>query len=108
MIGRLKNEKHPTVGSCAAIQQRETDIGKSREAITLMIDAVKASAIDCGNEAILQHVQAIYVPRGTWLYSDPARLIADAIGAPKARTVLADFGILQQTLIGDACEVLQW
>lgn len=94
----------PLLAGCAAIQQRETDIGKSREAVSLMIDAVKAAAIDCGNESILQHVQAIYVPRGTWLYSDPARLIADAIGAPRARTVLADFGILQQTLIGDACE----
>ena len=94
----------PLLAGCAAVQQRETDIAKSREAIALMIDAVKAAAEDCGNETILQHVQAIYVPRGMWQYSDPARLIADAIGVPQAKTVLADFGILQQTLIGDACE----
>jgi acetyl-CoA C-acetyltransferase len=94
----------PLLAGCAAVQQRETDISKSREAIVLMIDAVKAAALDCGNEKILQHVKKIYVPRGTWSYSDPARLIADAIGATQAKTVLADFGILQQTLIGDACE----
>ena len=94
----------PLLAGCAAIQQRETDIAKSCEAIALMIDAVKAAAKDCGNETILQHVQAIYVPRGMWQYSDPARLIAEAIGVPQAKTVLADFGILQQTLIGDACE----
>jgi acetyl-CoA C-acetyltransferase len=94
----------PLLAGCASLQQRESHIEKSREAIALMIDAVKAAAKDCGNETILQHVQAIYVPRGTWLYSDPARLIADAIGAKQARTVLADFGILQQTLIGEACE----
>ena len=94
----------PLLAGCAAIQQRETDITKSHEAIALMIDAVKSAAKDCGNETILQHVQAVYVPRGMWQYSDPARLIADAIGAPQAKTVLADFGILQQTLIGDACE----
>ena len=94
----------PLLVGCAAIQQRETDITKSREAIALMIDAVKAAVKDCGNETILQHVQAIYVPRGMWQYGDPARLIADVIGAPQVKTVLADFGILQQTLIGDACE----
>ncbi len=94
----------PLLAGCAAIQQRETDVTKSHEAISLMIDAVKAAAKDCGNETILQHVQAVYVPRGMWQYSDPARLIAEAIGVPKAKTVLADFGILQQTLIGDACE----
>ncbi|HSC75991.1 MAG TPA: hypothetical protein VLB90_07140 [Pseudomonadales bacterium] len=94
----------PLLVGCAAIQQRETDIEKSREAVALMIDAIKAAEVDCGNESILQHVQTIYVPRGTWSYSDPARLIADAVGAQQAETVLADFGILQQTLIGDACE----
>lgn len=94
----------PLLAGCAALQQRETDVVKSREAIALMIDAVKAAAKDCGNESILQYAQVIYVPRGTWLYSDPARLIAGAIDAPQARTVLADFGILQQTLIGEACE----
>lgn len=94
----------PLLAGCAAIQQRETDIEKSKEAIALIIDAVHAAAKDCGNETILQHVQSIYVPRGMWQYGDPARLIADAIGAPQAKTVLADFGILQQTLIGDACE----
>ncbi len=94
----------PLLAGCAAIQQRETNIEKSCEAIALMIDAVKTAAKDCGNETVLQYVQAIYVPRGVWQYSDPARLIADAIGMPQAKTVLADFGILQQTLIGDACE----
>lgn len=94
----------PLLAGCAAVQQRETDITKSREAIALMIDAVKMAAKECGNEAILQHVQSVYVPRGMWQYGDPARLVANAIGVPQAGTVLADFGILQQTLIGDACE----
>lgn len=73
----------PLLAGCAALQQRETDVVKSREAIALMIDAVKAAAKDCGNESILQYAQVIYAPRGTWLYSDPARLIAGAINAPQ-------------------------
>ncbi|HQQ73678.1 MAG TPA: hypothetical protein PK031_00845 [Pseudomonadales bacterium] len=94
----------PLLAGCSAIQQREIDISKSREAVGLMIDAVIAAAKNSGNEDILKHVQRIYVPRGMWSYSDPARLIANAINAPQAKTVLADFGILQQTLIGDACQ----
>lgn len=94
----------PLLAGCAAVQQHKTDIAESREAIALIIEAVKKAASDSGNEAILKHVQRIYVPRGMWPYSDPARLIADAINMPQAKTVLADFGILQQTLIGDACK----
>ncbi len=94
----------PLLAGCAVVQQRETGIDKSREPIALMIDAVKMAAADAGNEKILQRVQRIYVPKGMWNYSDPARLLANAIGAPEAVSVLADFGILQQTLIGDACE----
>lgn len=93
----------PVLIGCAAVQQRETDISRSREAIALMVDAVHAAARDCGNEKILQYVQRIYVPKGLWSYSDPARLVATASGVPAATTVFADIGILQQTLIGDAC-----
>jgi acetyl-CoA C-acetyltransferase len=95
--------KTPLLAGCAVAQQNTSNISNSREAITLMIDAVNAAAQDCGNTDILQHVQRIYVPKGLWLYSDPARLIANAIHAPRATTVFADIGILQQTLIGDAC-----
>ncbi|HQQ63561.1 MAG TPA: hypothetical protein PLF22_08300 [Pseudomonadales bacterium] len=93
----------PLLAGCAAVQQRETDIAQSGEAIALMIDAVQQAALDAGTAEILKHVQRIYVPKGLWPYGDPARLIADAIGVPQAKTMLAEFGILQQTLIGDAC-----
>ena len=94
----------PVLAGAAAVQQRETVISNSREAIGLMIDAVRAAGCDAGNEKLLTHVQRIYVPQGLWSYTDPARLIADNIGAPSAVTVLAQIGILQQTLIGDDCE----
>lgn len=93
----------PLLAGCATVQQRETVISNSREPVALMVDAVRAAAHDAGSEALLQRAQRIYVPKGMWGYSDPARLIADATGATAARTVLADIGILQQTLVGDAC-----
>lgn len=93
----------PVLVGCAAVQQREMSLPESREAVALMADAVRAAASDCGNDAVLQYVQRIAVPRGMWGYTDPARLIGHAIGVPQATTVLGEIGILQQTLMGDAC-----
>jgi len=46
------------------------------------------------------------VPRGFWDYSDPGRLIAERFGASGARTVLAEIGVLQQTVLNGACNAI--
>lgn len=71
------------------------------EAVELMVEATRAAAVDAGAPALLRAVQRIVVPRGTWSYTDPARIIADRIGAPDATTVLVDVGIPQQTMIDE-------
>jgi acetyl-CoA C-acetyltransferase len=73
-----------------------------REASELMAAAVAAAAVDSGRPALLRAVQRVAVPRGTWSYADPGRLVAARIGSPNATTVLAELGIPQQTLISDA------
>ena len=40
-----------------------------------------------------------------WRYPDPARMLADRVGA-SARTVMAEIGVTQQTLITRACEAV--
>jgi len=72
------------------------------DAADLMVLAARHAADDAGTPALLAAVERISVPRGTWGYADPARLVADAIGAPGARRVLVNLGIPQQTLINDA------
>jgi acetyl-CoA C-acetyltransferase len=72
------------------------------EASDLMVLAAQLAADDAGTPALLGAVERIAVPRGTWAYTDPARLVGDAIGAPRARRVLVNLGIPQQTLINDA------
>lgn len=71
------------------------------EAVELMVEAARAAAVDAGAPALLGAVQRIVVPRGTWSYTDPARIIAERIGAPDAATVLVDVGIPQQTMIDE-------
>jgi len=69
------------------------------EAVELMVRAVEAAAKDAGSADVLPAVQRIAVPRGTWSYTDPGRIVAERIGATDAHTHLVDLGIPQQTLI---------
>ena len=68
-----------------------------------MLEAVAAAGLDTGAAATLAGTQYIAVPHGRWAYRNPAGEIARRIGARQATTVLASVGVLQQTLIGEAC-----
>ncbi|MEH6551804.1 MAG: hypothetical protein V7744_17650 [Pseudomonadales bacterium] len=94
----------PVLIGISVISQRLADPAVAKEAVALMVDAVAAAATDTGSSDLLSQVQRIYVPEGLWAYSDPARLIARQIGAPDATTVLAKIGVLQQSMMGDACQ----
>jgi acetyl-CoA C-acetyltransferase len=72
------------------------------EPVELMRRAADAAADDAGARSLLPAIDRIAVPRGTWSYTDPARLVAEHAGATRARTVLVDLGIPQQTLINQA------
>lgn len=75
------------------------------EAVELMVRAARRAADDAGPPEVLRRVGRISVPRGTWSYSDPARIVADAVGAD-ATTVLTDVGIPQQTIINDTLHAI--
>jgi acetyl-CoA C-acetyltransferase len=72
------------------------------EATELMARALLAAGADAGSAGVLEAVDRIAVPQGSWSYPDPARLVAARVGASGARTHLAELGIPQQTLINDA------
>jgi acetyl-CoA C-acetyltransferase len=72
------------------------------EATELMIRALVAAGSDAGAAEILERVDRIAVPQGSWSYPDPGRLVADGVGASRARTHLVELGIPQQSLLNDA------
>lgn len=90
------------VGTCT---QREDDPARALEPLDLMLHAVRSAAENVPH-ALLGSVGRIAVPRGRWRYRNPGAEIARAIGATAARTVLAEVGVLQQTLLGDACRAI--
>ncbi|WP_145999174.1 hypothetical protein [Oceanicoccus sp. KOV_DT_Chl] len=93
----------PVLVGVGVAQQRNGDPLEASEVYQLMVEAVETAAVDAGSEYLLVDAERIAVPRGMWAYSDPARIIADEIGATNATTVLAEIGVLQQSLIADAC-----
>jgi len=93
----------PVLVGVAAVAQRLEDPADGREAFELMVAALEAAADDAGDRRLLAEADSIRVPRGFWKYPDAGRLVADLIGAKRAKSVLAEIGVLQQTLLSDAC-----
>ena len=72
--------------------QRPDDLSEALEAIALMEQVVRDAAADAGADSLLGKLDHVGVVQGAWKYSDPARLIADAVGATDARTSLSANG----------------
>ncbi len=71
-----------------------------------MAQALVAAADDAGAGRLLGRLDQVRVTKGTWGYSDPARWVAEAVGATRARSHLADVGILQTAVMGDAAAAI--
>jgi acetyl-CoA C-acetyltransferase len=93
----------PVLVGVGLTQQRLEDPAQALEPIALMIEAVRASGADSGVPGLPAQAALLAVPQGLWAYGDPGRMIARAIGAAGARTVLARIGVMQQSLIDQAC-----
>jgi acetyl-CoA C-acetyltransferase len=91
----------PVLAGAGLAQQQIDDPDVALEAVDLMAVACERAA----PAPLLKAAQAILVPRGTWRYRDPGRLLAARFGAD-ARTLVAEFGILQQTLVTRACSAI--
>jgi acetyl-CoA C-acetyltransferase len=76
------------------------------EATELMTLALRDAASDAGAPEILEAIDRMAVPQGSWTYPDPARLVAGAVGAREVRTHLVELGIPQQGLINEALSAI--
>jgi acetyl-CoA C-acetyltransferase len=75
---------------------------RDAEACDLMEGATLAALADAGGHGLGPAVDRVAVPQGSWKYPDPARLVAERIGASRATTHLVELGIPQQSLVNDA------
>jgi acetyl-CoA C-acetyltransferase len=96
----------PVIVGVGFAQERSEDPSHCPEAFRLMERAVRSAAADAGSDALLGLVDSISVPQGMWEYRNPGKLLADALGCPSARSILSDLGVLQLTLVSDACRAI--
>lgn len=100
------DERTPVLVGIGVATQREDDPAQLIGPVPLMVEAARRAGQDCGSAGLLAIVGRVAVPKGRWSHSDPGRVVAGAIGAGSATTVLAQVGVLQQTLISDACRAI--
>jgi acetyl-CoA C-acetyltransferase len=93
----------PVLIGAGVSTQRFEDPEQALDALDLMLAATDAAARDAGAPGALANLGYIAVPQGRWSYANPAGAIARHCGAPDAFTVLASVGVLQQSLIAEAC-----
>jgi len=98
----MQAERIPVVVGVGAVNRHAEDPHAIGEPIALMEEALRLAVRDAGSAALLAAADEIIVPRGFWAYSDPGRLLAERVGAVGARTLLAEIGILQTSLLGRA------
>ncbi len=96
------DDRTPVLVGVGTAAQRLDDPTEAKEAVALMAEALLAAADDAGASSLIGRLDQVRVTKGTWGYSDPARWVADAVGANQARSFLADVGILQTAVMGDA------
>ncbi len=100
----LISPTQPVLVGLGVASQREDDFREAVEPLQLMLKALRAAGDDSGQPQVLTEIQDIAVPHGRWRYRDPAGALARAVGAHGARSTFAAVGVLQQSLIGEACQ----
>jgi len=92
----------PVLVGAGAVSERATDPSRVGEPLALMQAALERAAEDAGSRALLARADSIRAARGFWSYPDPCRLLAERFGAARARTEIAEIGVLQTTPLGRA------
>jgi acetyl-CoA C-acetyltransferase len=95
----------PVLVGAGVAHQRQEDPTAAAEAVALMTTAVERAGEDAHAPGLLAQAGAVFVPRGSWRYPDPGRIVAERIGA-SARSIIAELGVLQLTPFTRACRAI--
>jgi acetyl-CoA C-acetyltransferase len=97
----------PVLVGIAQVEQREKDPRAAREPLELMVEATRLAAEDAGSRELLARADAVRVIRGAWPYADPARVVAQRVGAAQAKSAITPYGgnFVQTTLNRTALDI---
>lgn len=86
------NPRTPVLVGVGQVLNRIGDLAQALEPVELMLRALERAEADTSVGGVLAQVQSVRVVRGVWPYENPARLVAERIGASGAETVGTLFG----------------
>ncbi len=91
------------VGFC---QNHAQDPADCPEPYQLMAAAVRDAASNAGDATLATKLESISVEQGMWQYKNPGKLVADEVGCPNAKSILADLGVLQLNPLFDLFDAI--
>jgi acetyl-CoA C-acetyltransferase len=92
MNRHVTNPNTPIIVGTGQVLNRIETLDEAVEPLRMMLQAVALAEQDTGVGDLLRQVQSVRVIRGVWNYANPAKYIAEQIGAPGAQTVGTLFG----------------
>lgn len=104
----MSNPHSPVLIGVGQIEQRLDDPTAGLEPTEMMVLASERAAEDAAATFLLTQVDSVRVIRGAWPYGNPAKFVAEKIGARSAQTVGTPFGgnMVQFTVNQTAREIL--
>lgn len=94
-------DRIPVIVGIGFRQEKSDDPAACPEAWRLMADAVADACADTGAAGVAGRIESVSVVQGMWRYVNPGKLVADAVGCPGAKSILADLGVLQLSVLFD-------
>lgn len=96
--------RRPAIVGAAQTTQRLDDPREAEEPLALMERSLRAAAEDAGAPKLLEALDAVYTPQGTWKYGNPGQLLADRVGAGRVATGMGVLsGHIVQVMVDHAC-----
>jgi len=81
------NPRTPVIVGVGQVLHRLESLSEAKEPLIMMLEALALAEEDTGVAGVLSQAQSVCVVRGVWNYANPARLIAERIGASGAQSV---------------------
>ena len=96
--------RRPAIAGAAQFVQRIEDPRDSLDPLGMMERALRDAAEDAGAPKLLEAIDSILIPRGTWKYGNPGAMLGERVGAGSVETGLGIIsGHIVQVLMDWAC-----
>ncbi len=101
------NPRTPVLVGAGQVLNRLDTLEDAKEPLEMMMDAILMAEKDTGVDKLLAQAQSVRVVRGMWGYKNPAKLLAERIGASGAESVGTLIGGNQnQVVINDTASAI--